>query len=124
MAGDLKHRQMVIFEMVVEMGFGQDGKKPDQGNAAQEECRWDGHRNCAGMHIDQQNGRTKRITSDLRRQRMPAMRGAARQRRRRRRFGAHAFQFVRNWIQERRRSGAHDLANGGNKPEKSNGQSL
>ena len=68
MADDLKNGQVVIFETVVEMRFGQDGKNPDQGNAAQEERRWDGHRNRAGMGVDQKNSRAERITSDLGRQ--------------------------------------------------------
>ena len=68
MADDLKYGQVVIFETVVEMRFGQHGKNPDQGNAAQEEHRWNGHRNRAGMRVDHKNSRAERITSDLGRQ--------------------------------------------------------
>src|ERR1700722_3429638 len=84
MADDLKYGQVVIFETVVEMRFGHDGKNPDQGNPAEEERRWDGHRNRAGMRVNQENGGAERITSDLGRQRLPALPEAARQRLRRR----------------------------------------
>ena len=113
MADDLKYGQVVIFEAIVEMRLRQDGKKPDQADAAQEECRWDGHRNGPGMRVEQENSRAERIASDLGRQLLPAQRQAARQRLRRRRRIC-AVQFSRNWIRERGRNVVHGFAVGWN----------
>ena len=68
MADHLTYGQVMILKTVVEMRFGQGGKKPDQGNAAQEEHRWNGHRDRAGMRVNEKHARTERITSDLGRQ--------------------------------------------------------
>ena len=77
MAGDLKDREVVVFETVRNMCFGQDGKNTNQGNAGQKERRRDHQRNGAGMRIDQQGGGAEPIAYDLHRECMPAMAYAA-----------------------------------------------
>src|SRR5580693_125480 len=104
------------------MRFGEDGKKPDQGNAAQEERRWNGHRNRAGMRVEQKNSSAERIASDLGRRRLPAQPEAPRQRLRRR-LRIRAVQFSCNWIRERGRDVVHDIAVGGTR-RKSKWESL
>ena len=61
MAADLKDREIVILEPVVDMGFGQDDKKSDQRNAGQEISRGNDDRDCAGVTINQQDERTERL---------------------------------------------------------------
>ena len=74
MADDLEYREIVIFETIVDVGFGQDGKEPDQGTPDKKNADGISDRNRAGMGVDQQDGGAERITYDLDGQGMPAMR--------------------------------------------------
>ncbi len=74
MAGDLKNREIMIFETVVDVGFRQDRENADQGDAGQKEGRRDRRRDRSGVGVDQQDQGAERITYDLHREGMPAMR--------------------------------------------------
>ena len=76
-AADLKNREIVVFEAVVEVGFRQDNEDADQGDAGQKESRRDHHRDGAGGGVDHEHGGADRIACHLHRKRMPSMRSAA-----------------------------------------------
>jgi hypothetical protein len=64
----LKDREIVILEPVVEMGLRQHNKKSRQRQAAQEIAGWNDDRDRTGVGIDQQDECAERIACDLHRE--------------------------------------------------------
>ena len=87
------------------------------------EGRADGRRYVARMGVDREDQGVDDVADRDHRLDLTALSGAARQHLRRR-LGTYAFQFSRNRMQKRGRSGAHDLAVNGTQAEKSTWESL
>src|SRR6476659_7649228 len=77
MAGELKDREIVVLEPVVETGFRQHQKKSDQHNAGQEINRWNSHRNGAGISIDQHHQCIQGAACNLKGERLAALADSA-----------------------------------------------
>src|SRR5204863_9025611 len=77
MAADLKNREIVIVEAVVDVGFGQDDEKSDQPNSGQKVARGYDDRDGACVGINQQHHRQQRATDGLDGQHLTALAGTA-----------------------------------------------
>src|SRR5258708_10699425 len=99
----------MILEALGESGFRQHHIASNGEQTAGGECRADRRRYRTGAGVDEQDEGINDITGSDHSLNLTALPGAARQRLRRP-LRTHAFQFSRNWIQERGGSGAHGLA--------------
>ena len=114
----LRCDEIVILEAFGEAGFRNHQIDGDGGEPASGEGRADGRGDVARMGVDREDQGIDDVAGCDHRLDLTALSGTARQHLRRR-PGTHAFQFSRDRMQKRGRSGAHDLAVDGTQAEKS-----
>ena len=119
----LRRHKIMILEALGEPGLGQRHIASHREEAAEGECRTDRRRNRPRLGVDQQDQGVDEVAGSDHSLNLTALPGAERQRPGRP-LRAHAFQFSRNWIQKRGRSGAHGLAIDGTHGPKLSGKAF
>jgi len=119
----LRRDEIMVVKALGKSCFRQHQIEGDGNETANSECRADHVRYGARMGVEQQDQAIDDVAGRDHGLNLTALPRAARQHLRRR-FGTYAFQFSRNRMQKRRRSGAHGLAVNGTHSEKSTWESL